>query len=80
MKHFTCEFTIKLVTSVSDKYLIAHLEVVVSLEEGAGLECGCVELAWLWAWVAAHPEEEVVLHIALPDPCPRRGPHFSRAL
>ena len=50
-----------------DDYLIAHLEVVVSLEEWAWLQCGCVELAWLWAGVAAHPEEEVVLHVPLPD-------------
>ena len=50
-----------------DDYLIAHLKVVVPLEEWAGLERGCVELAWLWAGVAAHPEEEVVLHVPLPD-------------
>ena len=69
---------IKLVNSVSDKCLIAYLEVVVSLEEWAGLERGCVELAWLWAGVAAHPEEEVVLHVPLPDR--RRRTHHVRQL
>ena len=56
----------------------AYLKVVVPLEEWAGLECGCVELAWLWAGVAAHPEEEVVLHVALPDR--RRRTHHVRQL
>ena len=56
----------------------AYLKVVVSLEEGARLQCGCVELAWLWAGVAVHPEEEVVLHVALPDR--RRRPHHVRQL
>ena len=69
---------IKLINSVSDKCLIAHLKVVVTLEEGAWLQRGCVELAWLWAGVAAHPEEEVVLHVALPDR--RRRTHHVRQL